>query len=154
MVPHVACAALRQRRGRLLAQLAVLRDSADAGFAQGFPALVAAVEAAFRHEEALLDLLGEACLRPRRADHAVILCALHRAAARVEAGEPALGRQVAQALDAILRQPLPVPAPGHLRAQPLVRHAHWAAARMPSVGAHHLAEARERDPEQDAADSQ
>jgi hypothetical protein len=123
MAPRTACAALRHRRGRLLAQLVRLRRSPDPAFAKDFPAMVAAVEAAFRHEEALLDLLGQACLHPRLADHAVILCALHRTAARVEAGDLALGRQVAAALDAILRLPRPTAAPGIPRAHPPVRHA-------------------------------
>lgn len=103
MAPHAACAALRRRRGRLLARLAVLRRSPDPEFARRFPAMVAAVEAAFRHEEALLELLGAACLHPRRADHAMILCALHRSAPRVEEGNVTLGRQVVSALDALLR---------------------------------------------------
>lgn len=93
------------RRRRLLARLALLRRRPDPAFAKGFAGLVAAVEAEFRHEEALLDLRGQACLHPRLADDAVILCALHRTAARVEAGDVALGRQVAAALDAILRLP-------------------------------------------------
>lgn len=123
MAPHAACAALRQRRSRLLAQLAVLRKSPDPAFAHGFPAMVAAVEAAFRQEEALLERLGEACLHPRRADHAVLLCALHRTAARVEAGDLALGRQVTAALDAVLHLPPPAARPPIQRTHPLVRHA-------------------------------
>ena len=123
MTPCAACAALRRRRERLLALLARLRRSPDPGFAQRFPAVVAAVEAAFRHEEVLLERLGEACLHPRRADHAVLLCALHRTASRVEAGDLVLGRQVAAALDAILRLPLQASAPHLPHAQALVRHA-------------------------------
>ena len=50
-------------------------------------------------------LLGDAGLHPRRADRAVILCALHRTLLQVEGGDIALGRQVADALDAVLTLP-------------------------------------------------
>lgn len=102
MPSRAACAALRRRRNALLARIAVLERGADAEFASQFPHLVAQVEAAFRNEEALLDLLGDACLRPRLADHAVLLCALHRTAALVEAGDVRRGRQVLSALGAVL----------------------------------------------------
>jgi hypothetical protein len=93
------------------------------------PALVAAVEAGFRHEEALLELLGDACLHPRLADHALVLCALHRTMVRVENGDVALGRQVANALDAILSLPSEpaVPAPTYAR-----------TSYRPLPGAHHV----------------
>lgn len=102
MPPAAACAALRRRRRQLLADIGALCACPDAVFARRFPDTVAAVEAAFRHEEALLELLGDACLRPRRADHAVILCALHRTASQVERGELGLARQVAGALATLL----------------------------------------------------
>jgi len=105
MAPAAAGAALRHARKTLRARIARLQAEPDAGFAQHFPAAVAAVEAGFRHEEALLELLGDACLRPRRADHAVILCALHRTLPRVEEGDVRLGRQVTNALDALLSMP-------------------------------------------------
>lgn len=105
LTPAAACAALRHRRKALRARTGALARVPDGDFARRFPALVAAVEAAFRHEEALLELLGDACLHPRRADHAVILCALHRTMARVEDGDVALGRQVTDALDAVLSLP-------------------------------------------------
>jgi hypothetical protein len=113
MPAHAACAALGRRRKRLLVRIAGLRAAPDAEFVHRFAAVVAEVETAFRHEEALLELLGDACLHPRRADHAVVLCALHRAACRVEGGDVVLGRQVAAALDAILRLPFQArpPAP-------------------------------------------
>jgi hypothetical protein len=102
------------------------------------PALVAAVEAGFRHEEALLELLGDACLHPRLADHALVLCALHRTMVRVENGDVALGRQVANALDEILSLPSEpaVPAPTYAR-----------TSYRPLPGAHHarpVARARTR----------
>jgi hypothetical protein len=105
LVPAAACAALRRARKTLRARIAALRAVPDAEFARQFPAIVAAVEAGFRHEEALLERLGDACLHPRRADHAVILCALHRTCSRLENGEVKLGRQVADALDAVLSLP-------------------------------------------------
>jgi hypothetical protein len=85
--------------------------------------MVAAAEAAFCQEDELLERLGEACLHPRRADHAVLLCALHRTAARVEAGDLAQGRHVAAALNAVLRLPPPIAMTVAPRAQLLVRHA-------------------------------
>lgn len=116
MPAHAACAVLRHGRRLLRARVSALLALPDAAFAQAFPGVVAAVEAAFRHEEALLELLGEACLHPRRADHAVILCALHRSAARVEGGDLERGRQVVAALDAILAPPAAfLPARGAAR---------------------------------------
>ena len=105
MDPATACASLRHGRKVLRVRIAGLRATPDAGFAQGFAGLVASVEAGFRHEEALLELLGDACLHPRRADHAMILCALHRTMSRGEGGEVKLGRQVVDALDAVLSLP-------------------------------------------------
>lgn len=117
MVPAAACAALRHGRKTLRARVAAAQAEPDDGFAQHFAGLVAAVEAGFRHEEALLEMLGDACLHPRRADHAVILCALHRIAPRVEGGDVKLGRQVANALDAVLSLPCRpiVPPAAHAR---------------------------------------
>lgn len=117
MVPGAACAALRHGRKTLRARVAAAQAEPDAGFAQHFARLVAAVEAGFRHEEALLEMLGDACLHPRRADHAVILSALHRVAPRVESGDVKLGRQVASALDAVLSLPCRaiVPPAAHAR---------------------------------------
>lgn len=123
---RVACAALAQRRRLLRERVSALALLPDKEFAAAFPAVVVAVEAAFRHEEALLELLGDACLHPRRADHAAILCALHRTASRVEAGDVARGRQVAAALAAILCPPTPAPAAAPLRraARPAARTGH------------------------------
>ena len=115
MPAKMACAALHHRRKLLLCRIGALRADTDADFARHFPGFVAEVEATFRHEEALLELLGDACLRPRRADHAVILCALHRTASQVEHGELVLGRQVAAALAALLGQPGALPPGTPLR---------------------------------------
>jgi hypothetical protein len=97
--------ALRRCRRDLCARVAALRAQPDDVFVHDFPAVVTAVEAGFRHVETLLELLGDAGLHPRRADHAVILCALHRTLTQVEGGDIALGRQVADALDAVLTLP-------------------------------------------------
>jgi hypothetical protein len=103
--PLAACAALRTSRARLRARVAALQAQPDEVFAQDFPAVVAAVEADFRSEEALLERLGDATLHPRRADYAVLLCALHRTLPQIEGGDIGLGRQVADALGAVLSLP-------------------------------------------------
>lgn len=103
--PLTACAAMRHNRERLCARIEALQAQPDDVFVQDFPAVVAAVEADFRREEALLEHLGDACLHPRRADYAVVLCALHRTLPQIEGGDVALGRQVADALGAVLSLP-------------------------------------------------
>jgi hypothetical protein len=97
--------ALRRCRRDLCARVAALRAQPDDAFVHDFPAVVTAVEAGFRHEETLLELLGDAGMHPRLADRAMILCALHRTLPQVESGDIALGRQVADALDAVLTLP-------------------------------------------------
>jgi len=111
--PFTACAAVRHSRERLCARIAALQAQPDAVFVQDFPAVVAAVEADFRREEALLERLGDACLHPRRADYAVVLCALHRTLPQIEDGDAVLGRQVADALGAVLSVPWEAAAPLH-----------------------------------------
>lgn len=103
--PLAACAALRTNRARLRARVAALQAQSDEVFVRDFPAVVAAVEADFRREEALLERLGDAALHPRPADYAVLLCALHRTLPQIESGDVSLGRQVADALDAVLSLP-------------------------------------------------
>lgn len=124
MAPQAACAALHRRRVLLLDRIAALRRSPDTEFAQQFLAVVAQVESAFRHEESLLELLGDACLHPRRADHATILCALHRTAARVEGGDLQRGREVAAALEAILDTPQPAFQAARASRRPVTWMAH------------------------------
>ncbi|WP_322400911.1 hypothetical protein [Massilia luteola] len=97
--------AARDSRQRLRARIAVLQAQPDTVFVQDFPAVVAAVEAAFRREEALCERRGDAALHSRRADHAVVLRALHRTLAEIESGDVMLGRRVADALDAVLSLP-------------------------------------------------
>ncbi|MFS2025134.1 hypothetical protein [Massilia sp. CT11-137] len=132
--PLAACAALRTSRARLCARVAALQAQPDDVFVQDFPAVVAAVEADFRREEALLERLGDAALHPRRADYAVVLCALHRTLPQIEGGDVGLGRQVADALEAVLSLPWDAgtevaaatrqaPPPG-TRPQPVPAHLH------------------------------
>jgi len=132
--PLAACAALRTSRARLCARVAALQAQPDDVFVQDFPAVVAAVEADFRREEALLERLGDAALHPRRADYAVVLCALHRLLPQIEGGDVGLGRQVADALEAVLSLPWDAgtevaaatrqaPPPG-TRPQPVPAHLH------------------------------
>lgn len=109
-----ACMALHRGRKKLRARVTALLAAPDTEFAQGFPGMVAAVEAGFRHEEALLELVGDACLPPRRADHAIILSALHRTASRVERGDLRQGRQVVDALRHVLALPWPFIGPASL----------------------------------------
>jgi len=127
MSPPAACVALHRGRKKLRARVAALRPLPDAEFTEQFAGMVAAVEAGFRHEEALLELLGDACLRPRLADHAVMLCALHRVAPKVEGGDVDLGRQVVDALGHALELPLPLAplwsAPRHVATAAGSRHA-------------------------------
>ncbi len=121
--PPTACAALQRSRRRLRARIIALLSGPDANIALRFPATVAAVEACFRQEEALRELLGDACLHPRRADHAIVLSALHRTALRVESGDVRQGRQVLDALSHVLALAWPVePRPATARHTPASGH--------------------------------
>lgn len=91
-------AALRHVHKDLRAHLRKIQDCADQEFAGSFPRLIAEVEAGLRHEEAILEAEHAPHLRERRAENAMILCALHRVSVRVEQGYTELGRQVAAAL--------------------------------------------------------
>jgi hypothetical protein len=131
MSPPAACLALHRGRKKLRARVAALRPLPDAEFTDQFGGMVAAVEAGFRHEETLLEMLGDACLHPRLADHAVLLCALHRVAPQVESGDVDLGRQVVEALGHALELPLPVTpprsVPRHVASATYLRHASHGA---------------------------
>ena len=109
--PQAAGAILRNNRARLCACIVALQAQPDDVFVRDFPVVVTAVEAGFRHEEALLERLGDAGMHLRRADYAVLLRALHRMQPRVEEGDVALGRQVADALAAVLSLPWDTLAP-------------------------------------------
>jgi len=94
-------ASIRHARRRLCARLTATLDPAgtpDAAFVGVFPALIANVEAAFRHEEMAMESLDYARLHEHRAENAIILAALHRALPQVEDGDIALGRQLVAAL--------------------------------------------------------
>ena len=94
-------AAVRHARRRLCARLASALDPAgmpDAHFVREFPTLVALVEAGFRHEETMMELLDYQRLHDHLADNAVVLAALHRALPLVEDGDIELGRRLVAAL--------------------------------------------------------
>jgi hypothetical protein len=105
MAPLVVTAALNRNRKTLRRRVAALRTADDADFVHGFTQMVAAVEAGFRREEVLLEALTGACPAPRLADHAMLLCALHRTMPRVEGKDVRLGREIVDALDAVLLLP-------------------------------------------------
>lgn len=94
--------ALRHVHKDLRTRIRNIQHSADREFTGSFPLLVAAVEASLRHEEAILEAEAAPHLHERRAENAMILCALHRVAVRVEQGYTELGRQVAAALQDML----------------------------------------------------
>jgi hypothetical protein len=96
------CAALRHGRKMLCRRIAEIAAGPDEMLGQGFAALVAAVEAAFRHEELIMETLGYAQLHEHREENAVVLSALHRVLPDVERGDHMLGRQVLTALDEVL----------------------------------------------------
>jgi len=94
-------AAMRHARRRLCERLACALDPVrmpDAQFVREFPVLVARVEAAFRHEETVMELLDYHRLHDHLADNAVVLAALHRALPLIEDGDIALGRRLVAAL--------------------------------------------------------
>ncbi len=100
--PHVLVQALAQARKRMAEPVNAAQRASDQGFPAAFTHLVAAVEAAFRHEEALLEGSGYAGVHEQRRDNALLLNALHHAAARVEGGDIGLGREVVAALPGLL----------------------------------------------------
>ena len=94
-------AAIRHARRRLCERLACALDpvrTPDAHFVREFPVLVARIEAGFRHEETVMELLDYHRLHDHLADNAVVLAALHRALPLIEDGDIALGRQLVAAL--------------------------------------------------------
>ncbi|MBW8897005.1 MAG: hemerythrin [Massilia sp.] len=100
--PRALCTALRHGRKMLCRQIAALAAGPDDALAHGFVALVAAVEATFRHEELIMEMLGYVQLREHRAENAVVLSALHHVLPDIEQGDLPLARQVLVALDAVL----------------------------------------------------
>ena len=100
--PRALCAALRHGRKMLCRRIADMAAGPDDMLGRGFAALVAAVEAAFRHEELVMETLGYVHLHEHREENAVVLSALHRVLPDVERGDHMLGRQVLAALDEVL----------------------------------------------------
>lgn len=97
-----ATAAPGHIRRTLPSRLRQLAASTDGDFARAFPALVTAVDAVFRREDAILARVGYRRLPERRAENAVILWALRQVAPMVEQGCTEAGRQAVAALDGIL----------------------------------------------------
>ena len=100
--PRAICAALRHGRKMLCRRIGEIVSGPDDMVAHGFAALVAAVEAAFRHEEMIMETLGYTHLHEHREENAVVLSALHHVLPDVEQGDHALARQVLAALDDVL----------------------------------------------------
>jgi hypothetical protein len=95
-------AALQHTRQQLCRRIDALAAQPDAGFAAGWDALVAATEAAFRHEETVMELVGYPGLAAHRAENARTLSALHHVTPGVASGEFASGRAALAALAAIV----------------------------------------------------
>lgn len=100
--PRTLCAAIRHARRSLCNRLERMAAMPDEAFCHDFAAVVAEVEAGFRHEELAMEMLGYAHLREHREENAVVLRALHRALPDVDAGDCALGRQLVAALREVL----------------------------------------------------
>jgi hemerythrin len=100
--PRAICAALRHGRKMLCRRIAEIASGPDDMLGAGFAALVAAVEAAFRHEELIMETLGYVHLHEHREENAVVLSALHRVLPDVEGGDHMLGREVLAALAGVL----------------------------------------------------
>ena len=100
--PRAICAALRHGRKMLCRRIGDIVSGPDDLVAHGFAALVAAVEAAFRHEELIMETLGYTHLHEHREENAVVLSALHHVLPEVERGDHMLGRQVLSALVDVL----------------------------------------------------
>lgn len=100
--PHGIVRAMTHARKHLLVQVRDTAGEPDERFPAAFTRLVAAIEAAFRHEESLMETAGVPGLREQRQDNALLLNALHHALPQVEAGNLAVGREVVAALRDLL----------------------------------------------------
>ena len=100
--PRTICTAVRHARRSLCNRLERMAGLPDVAFCRDFAGVVAAVEAGFRHEELVMEMLGYQYLHDQRAENAVILRALHRAIPQVDGGDCALGRQLVAALRDVL----------------------------------------------------
>lgn len=99
---HAIGTALQHTRKQLCHQIDLLAARPDAAFASGWSALVAATEAAFRHEESVMELVAYAGLAAHRAENARTLSALHHVTAQVDGGDTGTGRAALDALAAIV----------------------------------------------------
>lgn len=99
---RTAARAMAHSRNRLLLRIHETAAEPDERFAARFNLLVAQAEAAFRHEETLMETVGFAGLPAQRRDNALLLAALHRAQPQVETGDLALGRAAVAALGDLL----------------------------------------------------
>lgn len=95
-------AALQHTRTRLCHQIDALAAQPDATFIAGWTKLVAATEAAFRHEETLMELALYGGLAAHRAENARTLGALHHVTVYVDGGDICIGREALMALAAIV----------------------------------------------------
>jgi hypothetical protein len=143
--PRTVYTAVRHARRSLCNRLGRMGGLPDADFCHDFAGVVAAVEAGFRHEELVMEMLGYEHLREHRAENAVILRALHKAIPQVDAGDCALGRRLVAALldvlalhrlSADLALALGQPAPGarmhaRVRGRAARTTQHVAALRRP-----------------------
>lgn len=100
--PRAVCTALRHGRKMLCRRIAAVAACDDEALGARFAALVAEVEAAFRHEELIMETLGYAHLHEHVEENAVVLSALHRVLPDVERGDHALGRAILAALADVL----------------------------------------------------
>jgi len=100
--PRAICAVLRHGRKTLCRRIGEIVSGPDDRVGDGFAALVPAVEAAFRHEELIMETLGYVHLHEHREENAVVLSALHHVLPDVERGDHMLGRQVLSALADVL----------------------------------------------------
>jgi hemerythrin len=99
---HSICAALRHARRNLCNRVELTAGAPDQQFALDFPALVREIEAAFRREQLVMEMLGFPRLRDRLEEDAIVLSALHRVTPQVEQGDLALGREVVSSLRDLL----------------------------------------------------
>ena len=99
---HAIGTALEHTRKQLCHQIDQLAARPDASFASGWSALVAAAEAAFRHEESIMELVAYAGLAAHREENARTLSALHHVTAQVEGGDTGSARAALGALAAIV----------------------------------------------------
>lgn len=84
--PHTMIQALILALDRLAVHVNQTAHALDKSLARAFCGLVSSVERAFRQVEDLMEETGYRGLHVQRKDNALILCALHRADARVEHG--------------------------------------------------------------------